>query len=115
MTQVQRFLNNIIDPIEAVISNTQTTSEAINLQGTTIAGFYTPATINGSMATFLASYDGVNFFDVSNGTVVIEKIVAANQYITLSPVNFYGVRYLKIKMDLAQTADRTFTVIPYPI
>ena len=115
MTNVNQFQQSIIEPIQATIAISTTDSDAINLQGTTIAGIYIPSVFTGTAISFKASYDGINYFNISDGTAIVSATVTGGQYIALSPIVFYGVRELKIVSNAAEAAERILTVIPYSI
>lgn len=113
--QVKQYVQSIIEPLEATIAISTTESDAINLQGTTIAGMYIPAAFTGTSISFKASYDGVNFVDISDGSTIVAATIAPSQYVALSPIIFYGVRLLKIVSNASEAAERVITVIPYSI
>lgn len=100
-----------------VIANGQSLSGAINLYAYRLCGVLIPATFEGTSLTFQGSPDGGTYGNVydSSGT---EKAVtvAVNRMVLISPAEFYGLRYIKVRSGTSGApsvvaADRTLQLI----
>lgn len=114
-TRAQDYQQSNVEPIRSTIPVSQTKSEIIRLQGTTVAGVYIPAVFTGLSITFESSYDGINFFPIYDGGSVLSVVVDILKYIPLSPQLFYGVRFLKIVSSIPEPTEPELIIIPYPI
>lgn len=100
-----------IDNEPMVIANGETDSAIVLTQGTVLSGVYIPASFTGTSISFLASADKAAFFPVYDGQgALIERTVAAGQFIALDPTLLAGVNALKIKSNAAEAAERTLTL-----
>jgi len=94
------------------ITNGASDSEVIDLRGVTFTGFITPAALTGSSVSFLGSLDNTNFY-------LVRKPDGAEQSVTLngagiykvSPADFLGVTFLKIRSNAAEAAERQLVAI----
>jgi hypothetical protein len=100
----------------ATIANGQTVSSAVDLGGTTLCGLMMPAAFTGVALTFQGSIDGTNFAIVkgSDGND-LSLTVAAARYVKLNPVDFYGLRHLKLVSGSAEAAARDITLASRPL
>ena len=84
------------------------TSEAIKIWGSPILNIKVPANFLGTTLTFLVnteddgSGDYLPFYNVKGEQVSIS--VAASRLIGVHPVDFFGVRYLKLQSNQTETA-----------
>lgn len=101
-----------IDFENVTIASSGTDSTEVDLQGMTLCGFYMPAAFTGTAMTFkAASSSGGTFLPVEDGFgVTISKTVSASKYIKVDPVDFSGVRFLKLVSGSAEGAERTITL-----
>ncbi len=115
MTTANTYQQTVIDLIQVTIASSGDTSTAAVLHGTTIAGIYI-GTFTGTEISFEASFDGSTFFTVHDGLgVALTRDVASDIYLPLDPANFYGIRFIKVKSNLAEVAERTLNLVPYSI
>jgi hypothetical protein len=102
---------------DCVISNGQSLSAAVDLGVARLVGLSIPATFEPATVTFQASYDGATFNNVYDSSGVEKTIaVGASRRVILSPADFYGVRYIKLRGGTAASptvvaADRTVKLI----
>ena len=83
---------------ECTISSGQSLSAAVDLGSYRLVGISTPNTLTPTTLTFQASYDNVTWNNVYESTGAEKTIsVAASRRIVLSPADFYGIRYIKIR------------------
>ena len=84
------------------------TSDAFKIWGASILKIVVPANFAGSILTFLLNFDNnglgdyLDYRNVLGNAVFIEA--TANSVIGVSPVDFLGVKYFKIKSDVVETA-----------
>lgn len=90
----------------------QAASNVIDLRGFSLAGILLPAALISTALTFEASVDGTNFFAVKNTTsgTALSYTVAQGNYYAINPVDFYGIRYLKIVPGSPEGSARTLTL-----
>lgn len=95
------------------IANGATESAAINLRDFTLCGIFLPAAFTGASVTFLAASTlAGTYVEVQDGDgAAISRTVAASKFIPIDPVDFLGVKFLKIKSASAEAALRTLTVM----
>lgn len=100
------------------IGSSTTISSSVNLDGTAIVGFISPAAWTASTLKIQGSMDGTNFYDIydSTSTAVSSwaSINAATAY-TVDVVNMLPFTYIRFVAGTAQAADRAFTVIRRPL
>ena len=91
------------------ILNTATDSDDTDLGQATLVGVYIPASFTGTSISFKAAttQDGT-YAPIKDGAgALVSKTVAAGDYITLDPVTFAGVQFLKVVSGSAEGADRS--------
>jgi len=102
---------------EAIILATAQTSNIIDLKGLTLIAIITPSVLTSTKLTF--SVAGEVAVGVDPSTVIlpyvsapasgiIELTIAVDNYIGLAAVDFAPVRYVQIKTDMVEAADRVF-------
>ena len=96
--------------LEVVIADGQTTSNAVDLLGTTLGSFTTDSSLDGTSFTFLASNELAgtylplkNMKDDNSLTAVVSP---SGWYVT-NPADFAYVRFLKIVSGTAQSGAAT--------
>jgi hypothetical protein len=101
-----------------VIASGQSLSPAIDLGVGRLVGITTPSNIDSATAvTFQASYDNATWNNVYDSSGVEKTLtVGVSRWIILSPADFYGMRYVKVRLGtsgtpVAATADRTLQLI----
>jgi len=96
--------------LEVVIADGATTSNAIDLLGTSLLAFITDAALDGTAFTFTVSdeLDGayVPLRRMSDGTDLTAVVAVSGQYAT-NPADFASVRFLKIVSGAAQSGAAT--------
>lgn len=92
-----------------VISNGQTASAEVDLEGFVLVGFETPATMTGTAMTFTvaSAVGGTHKALKTSGGSALSFTTAASGYYACDPVNFWGARVLKLVSGSAEGADRT--------
>lgn len=101
-----------VDHLDAVIASSGDTSAAVDVNGTTVCGIYTPSALTGDTLSFEAA-------QASDGTFVPVKDDEGNEYtvtVATSEAGFYyippailsGVQFLKVKSSGTEAAERTF-------
>ena len=101
----------------AVIANGQTTSDAIDLFGTTLVGIQMPATFTGSSISFEAATTlGGTYQPITNsGGNSISATAAGGKFISIDPSDIAGVQFIKIVSDSAEGAERTLELVTRPV
>lgn len=101
----------------STIANATSLAPAIDLAGTTLAGIIIPSAWTAANLTFSVSTDNVTFNDLydSVGTEV-NVTAAASRFIRLSPSDWLGVRYLKVRsgtaaVPVSQAAARAISLV----
>ncbi|MCP5362084.1 MAG: hypothetical protein H6908_05580 [Hyphomicrobiales bacterium] len=95
------------------IASGQTTSDAVDLRGTTLIAIQMPGSWTSADISFQASIDGSTFYDVYDSQgVAVTYAAGASQLISVHNVAaMAGLRYLKLVSSAAQGADRSLTLI----
>ena len=116
-TSKNHFRSFLVNDATTSIASGASTSDEIDLSGTTLCGVYMPSAFTGTGITFLASTTtGGTFVSVRDGGgSAIVKTVAASQYVRLDPSDFIGIRFLKIVSNGTEAATRTLTFAARPI
>lgn len=116
MSDVSQFTTKQIDTVTATITSGQTTSTAININGTSAAALFIPTGFTGTSVTFEGSCDkGTTFKAITNSLgVAASQTVIANTWHTLDPHVFYPYDQIKV-VAASQGADRTILVKPFSI
>ena len=98
--------------LRVLIASGQTTSAAIDLGDQIIVGIQIPSAFTGVALTFQAAYDNATFVAVTDKSGAAYSVtVAASKYVSLSPLDLAGVRYVKFVSGASEGADRTIGVI----
>lgn len=103
---------------DCTVTSGQSLSGAVDLSVARLVGIATPASIDSAtMLSFQSSYDGSTYNNVYD-SAGIEKIVtvSASRRVILSPADFYGIRYIKVRLGTAAspvsaTADRVLKLV----
>ncbi len=100
--------------LEAVIADGQTSSNAVDLLGTSVLGFITDAGLDGTAFTFTAC-------DTQDGTYLplrrmvdgntVAAVLGASGYYATNPADFASVRFLKIVAATSQTGATTIKIV----
>ncbi len=104
-----------VSPI--VISNGQSLSATVDLGVTRAVGLETPATFEPTTISFQVSSDNTTFVNLYDATGTEKTVtVGVSRRIVLSPADFLGVRYIKIRGGTASSAttvsaNRTVQII----
>lgn len=101
--------------LEVVIADGETTSDAVDLLGTSLLAFITDAALDGTAFTFAVSDElsgaYVPLKDMSTGVALAAIVGTSSQYAT-NPADFASVRFLKIVSGTAQSgADTTIKIV----
>ena len=110
--QTQQKLCYDVTPVIAV---GQTTSNAVQLGGTTLLAFKTDANLTGANFTFLVSDSLTGTFvplkDMNTGIALQSQAGTSSQYAT-QPADFASVEFIKFVMNTAQlTTPTTITLV----
>lgn len=96
--------------LEVVITDGQTTSNAVDLLGTSLLAFITDAALDGTAFTFTVSDELAGTYvplrRMSDGTALTAVVAVSGQYAT-NPADFASVRFLKIVSGSAQSGAAT--------
>lgn len=96
--------------VSVAIANGATESSLINLSGFSLVGITTPAAFTGTALTFEScASDGSSCIPVKTSAAgtALSYVVTTSSYYAISPIDFYGIAYLKIKSGSAEGAART--------
>jgi len=113
MSKANAYTGLVVVNLTAVMLSGQTESSIINFTGTSLKVVYIPASFAGTLLTFAVSYDRTTFYEyrnISNETVSID-VGAGNNAYGLAAQDFYGVNYLKLVSNLAQTEDVNINLV----
>jgi hypothetical protein len=101
--------------LSATILDGQTTSNAIDLAGTSILAFITDAALNGIAFTFLVSNEAGGTYLPLHRMIdgaIVTAIVDVSRYSATNPADFASARFLKIVSGTAQSgADTVITIV----
>lgn len=105
------------------IANGASLSDAADLNQYTLAAVVLPSTWTTAGMTFQVTYDGSNYFDLSDedGEVALSSsVVVASKAIALEPYKFLRVAGLKVRSGTSASAvnqggDRTITLVFSPL
>ncbi len=104
----------------AAIANGESLSAAVDLGAYRLSSIIMPAAWTAAGLTFQGSIDGVTFGNMkSEGGTELAWTVAASDFLYSTPLNFWGVRFIKVRSGTAGTpvnqgAARTLTLIAVP-
>lgn len=107
------YAGNMLAPVSVVIANGATESSLINLKGFVLVGITTPAALTGTALTFEScSSTGTGCIPVKTSTsgTALSYTVTTSSYYAITPTDFQGVQYLKIKSGSAEGAARTLVI-----
>jgi hypothetical protein len=76
-------------------------SASVDLANGRLVGIQMPDTWTAAALTFQASYDGITYADVYDGSVERNYTVAANRYLQLPISDWLGVRYVRLRSGTA--------------
>jgi hypothetical protein len=117
MPSANQYQSLINSDLVTTIANSASLSGAIDLGGTSLAGYIMPASWTAASVTFQASVDGTNFYNLYDqfGNEITHA-VAASRFIALTPSDLVGVRYIKLRSGtsaspVAQGAERQITYV----
>lgn len=116
------MFQNETDPEAAVIGAGESLSGAVRLPvGHTLVAIQMPAVWTAADLTFQAGYDGITYGDVYDeaGSEVVVK-AAAGRVVTLTPADWCGLGFLKVRSGTAASAQvqataRTLVLITRPL
>ena len=113
VTQYPPFLCSV----SATIASSQTTSDAVDLAGTTLVGIQLPASLTGTALSFEAATTSGGTYQqvIGGGGNVLSKTVSGGKFLSLDPAEFAGVQFLKIVSDASEGAERTLELITRPV
>ncbi len=115
MTDHQHY-QPVTATIDTTIASSGTTSEIIDLRGTTLCGIHMPAAFDGTGLSFeIAPSIGGTYQTMYKNGADRSEIVAPGKYVELDPVAFAGVQFMKITSDTTETAARTLTLAVRPV
>lgn len=121
MPKTQDFQIPVADNAAATIAISTALSAAVDLVGTTLAGYYMPAAWTAASITLQASVDGTNFINVydSSGNEEVHT-VTVDRYIKLAPATTAGYRYVKFRSGTSatpvnQAAERIIPLAVRPV
>lgn len=95
----------------ATILSAASLSDVVELRGRAVTGILMPAAWTAAGLTFSVSIDGTTYADLQTFEAEFVVAAAADQYIGLSPAQFLGFQFLKVRSGtaatpVAQGADR---------
>ncbi len=109
MTTLQNVLT-IGDTV--TIASSSTTSDAIDMQGYTLAAIVMPAAFTGTSLTFSVSDDGNTFYTMYNtSNTAVTAYVTQGRWYAVLPSDFAGVRYLKVISSSTEGSTRVIKLI----
>lgn len=116
MTSVAEF-SPFLAVTTATIANGQTTSSAIDLSGTTLVGIQLPASFTGTSLTFQAATTaGGTYQTVIDGSgTTISRAISQGRYLTLNPIDFAGIQFLKVVSSASEGGQRNLELISRPV
>ena len=112
-------VSQAIETKTATIENGGSLSGAVDLGGRKLVAIVMPAAWDAADLTFQASPDGVNYFDVYDGSAERTVEVAADYYSALAIGDWVGIRWLKVRSGtsgtpVAQTLESVLTLVVQP-
>lgn len=102
----------VIDFEPATIASGASESGAIDLNGTSIVGIYTPATMTGtSLSLKAATGEAGTYVQVEDGAGnLLSKTISGAEYVPFNPADTVGVQFVKIVSSGIEGADRSLTL-----
>src|SRR5215207_2393771 len=91
------------------IAISTTTSAEVDCADMVLVGFETPGTLTGTAMSFTVAQAAAGTFKAlkTSGGTALSFTVAASGYYAVDPVNFWGVRFLKLVSGSSEAAART--------
>lgn len=84
--------------IDCTIASGASLSAAVNLGEYRLTGIEIPATFGPTTLTFQASVNGTDWFNLYDASGTEKSVtVAVSRRVILSPADFYGIQYLKVR------------------
>lgn len=115
MPDIGQFSDNLIYQTTTIASG-QTESSSIDLQGSTLVGIYMPSSWTTADLTYKASTDNSSFVAVKDDAGNTKtSTVGTNQFTLLDPVDFTGIRFLKLVSSASQGANRDIILVSRPV
>lgn len=103
--------------VPVTIANGASLAAFVDLDTKTLVGIHMPAAWDTANLTFQVSEDGVTYDNLYDSAGIEKTItVAASRYISVTPAEWVGVRFLKVRSGTSgtavnQTAARTIQLI----
>jgi hypothetical protein len=103
--------------LDCLISSGQSLSAGIDLGVYRLVGLSIPATFEPTTLTFQSSFDNSTYNNIYESTGVEKSVtVGISRRVILSPADFYGIRYIKVRGGTSASAtnvsgDRTIKLI----
>lgn len=93
----------------AVIPSGTQPSNTINTNGLILSGLHFPSAFTGTKISFTASDSESGPFHplYNSASVLVELTVSADKVFALNPDDFRGFRYIRIKSNATEAADRS--------
>lgn len=116
MPNAAEFPARLCYDLSVVIASGQTSSGAVDLQGTTLVGIQLPATFTGTALTFTAATAiGGTYQAVYSSGSAYSVTVAQGKFIALDPSVFAGIRFIKIVSGSSEGGARTLELATRPV
>ena|SRR5271165_3997680 len=102
------YQGNMIPALAATIAISTQESSEVDCNGFVLCGVLIPAAFTGTTITF-ETYDpnSTTWVPIKNASGTVSYTVAQGNYYAINPVDFYGVRQLKVKSGSSEVAART--------
>lgn len=105
------------DTLAFTIGAGETTSNAVDLFGTSMVGLLIPTAISNTSVTLQASdsLDGTYYdvYDTDGNHVTL--VVGGQRYIPLVPTDFSSIRFIKMVGAISETVERDFNIVGKPV
>lgn len=112
------FGHDLIRQTTVTIASSGTTSGAVDLGGTTLAGLIMPASFTGTSVTFTVSDELAGTYRTvyaEDGVTAASADITAGGYIPLDYGLFMGARFIKIVSNATEAAAREIGVVSRPM
>ena len=115
--KANQLLDKIVLPLTATIASSNTTSDAVELFGTTAIAFQTPSALTGTAFTFEGSIDaGVTFKEIRDQAgAAVSFVVAPDGTYPLDANLFAPYDEIKIVSGSSEAAERLILIKPFVI
>lgn len=118
MPTANQYQPNDTYDLTATIASGQTTSNAIDLSGCDLCGFYMPAAFTGTTIKVQSSptFDGT-YVEVQDGAGAdISLTVVPSKYIPIANLAYIaGLRFIKLVSGSSEGGTRTITIAARPV